>query len=54
MRKLLYFIPVLGVVFCAVDIIREKMSDKYNFITAAYHAVFIVTTVIVILNYSKG
>ncbi len=48
MRKLLYFIPVIGVVFCAVDIIRERMSDKYNFITAAYHAIIIVTIMIVI------
>jgi hypothetical protein len=51
MRKLLYFIPVVGVVPSIYDISKGNMKEPWYTITAFYHGLSLMSIAVYLLNY---
>lgn len=53
MPKVLYYIPIAGLVVCLVDIYKKQMPEPHFTITAFYHSITIMGTAVLLLNYCK-
>ena len=51
MYKLLYFIPIAGMLPSVYDIHKGNMKEPWYTITAVYHGVVLMTIAVFLLNY---
>jgi hypothetical protein len=51
MRKLLYFIPLIGFVPSVYDVAKERMKEPWYTITAFYHSLTLMAMAVYLLNY---
>ena len=53
MRKILYYIPIAGLVFCIKDVQKQEIPEPHYTMTAIYHAATFVGLVVLLFNYYK-
>lgn len=53
MPKVLYYVPIAGLVVCLVDIYKGQMPEPHYTITAFYHSITIMSIAVLLLNYAR-